>query len=56
MRRAHENAVKAGLNDSHVDAMIECVRNTLSELDVSNDLIDEAIQAIENHRDDVLLR
>ena len=56
MRLAHENVVKAGLNDTHVNAMIKCVRKTLRELEVDDELIDEAVQAIEKHRDDVLLR
>ena len=56
LRLAHENVVKAGLNDTHVNAMINCVRKTLQELEVDDELIDEAVQAIEKHRDDVLLR
>ena len=56
MRRAHESAALQGLDDSHVDAMIECVNLTLKELDVNNNYIAEAVQAIEKHRDDVLNR
>jgi hemoglobin len=56
LRLAHENVVKAGLNDTHVNAMINCVRKTLQELKLDDELIDEAVQAIEKHRDDVLLR
>lgn len=56
MRHAHENVVKEGLTDTHVNAMIKCVRKTLQELEVEDELIDEAVQAIEKHRDDVLQR
>ena len=56
LRLAHENVVKAGLNDTHVNAMINCVRKTLQELKLDDELIEEAVQAIEKHRDDVLLR
>ena len=56
MRRAHRNAVASGLGDGHVDAMMECVRKALNELDIDSDAIDEVIQTIEKHRDDVLNR
>ncbi len=56
MRRAHEGAVAQGLNDEHVDAMIDCVCMTLKELEVDNNLIGEVAQAINKHRDDVLNR
>jgi hemoglobin len=56
MRRVHENVVANGLNDEHVDAMIECIRETLAELKVDNNLVGEVVQMIEKHRDDVLNR
>ena len=56
MRRAHKNAVKNGLNDDHVDAMMECVRDALDELDIENNTINEVTKTIEMHRDDVLNR
>ncbi len=56
MRKAHENVVKKGLNDGHVDAMMECVSATLHELNIENELITKVIAAIEEHRDDVLGR
>src|SRR3954463_7891808 len=34
MRRGHEHLVKRGMNDSHVDAVIELLGETLSELGV----------------------
>ena len=56
MRNAHKNAVDSGLSDKHVDAMIECVSQTLRELDIDNNYIGEVAQTIEKHRDDVLNR
>ena len=54
MRSAHKHAVESGLNDEHVDAMIECVCQTLREIDVNENLIGSVVQAIEKHRKDVL--
>ena len=56
MRASHKDAVDHGLNDEHVDAMIECVCTTLKELKVDNNQIGAVVQAIEKHRDDVLNR
>ncbi len=56
MRKVHKNAVKDGLNDVHVDAMMECVSATLKELAIDSDLINKVINVIEEHRDDVLGR
>lgn len=56
MRRAHVDVVAAGLKDEHVDAMIECVSDTLKELKIDNNCIGEVVQVIEKHRDDVLNR
>lgn len=56
MRRAHKGAVDRGLNDDHFDAMIDCVRDALDELEISNKTINEVTSTIETHRDDVLNR
>ena len=56
MAKAHKSVVKNGLNDAHVDAMMECVSATLHELNIENDLIIKVMAAIEEHRDDVLCR
>lgn len=56
MRRAHKHAVENGLSDEHVDAMVECVKKSLSDLDIGKDLTTRVIGVIENHRDDVLCR
>ncbi|MFK7815802.1 MAG: group 1 truncated hemoglobin [Gammaproteobacteria bacterium] len=54
MRKAHVDVVKKGLNDSHVDAMMECVHATLKELDKDDTLINKVMAQIEEHRNDVL--
>ncbi|MGH1537956.1 MAG: group I truncated hemoglobin [Gammaproteobacteria bacterium] len=56
MRKAHKKVVDKGLNDSHVDAMMECVNATLKELEIETELINKVMAAIEEHRDDVLGR
>ncbi len=54
MRKAHVDVVKKGLNDSHVDAMMECVHATLKELGKDDQLINKVMAKIEEHRNDVL--
>jgi len=56
LRAAHKQAVDSGLNDEHVDAMIECVCSTLQEMGINNNIIGEVAQKINEHRDDVLNR
>ncbi len=56
MRRAHKGAVEEGLNDEHVDAMMECVKQSLSDLNIGKNQTTKVIDAIEKHRDDVLCR
>ena len=56
MRRAHKHAVVNGLSDEHVDAMMECVKKSLTDLDIGKDLTTRVIGVIEKHRDDVLCR
>ena len=56
MREGHAHLLKRGLNDSHVDIVIEHLGATLKELGVAADDI-EKIAAIANSvRDDVLGR
>ena len=54
MREAHKNL--AGLNDSHVDAVIENLGSTLKELGVGDAEIAETAGIAESVRDDVLNR
>lgn len=56
MRRAHEHLVKIGLDDSHFDAIIMHLRDTLRELKVPENFIASAIAIAESTRDDVLNR
>ncbi len=56
LRAAHKQAVAEGLNDTHIDAMIDCVCATLKEMGVDNNIIGEVAQVINQHRDEVLNR
>ena len=53
---AHHQAVSNGLNDEHIDAMIECVCCTLQEMGINSNLIGEVAQKINQYRDQVLGR
>jgi hemoglobin len=56
MREGHKHLVKMGLNDSHVDAVIENLGGTLKELGVKDDLINQVAAIANSVRDDVLDR
>lgn len=56
MRRAHAHLVPRGLNDIHVDAVIENLASTLKELGVRDDLIAQVGAIAETTRSDVLNR
>ncbi len=56
MRRGHAHLVARGLNDTHVDAVIENLGATLRELGVSEPLIAQVAAIAESTRDDVLGR
>jgi hemoglobin len=56
MRNGHQHLVKKGLNDSHVDAVIENLAATLKELGVSDAEIAEVGALANSVRDDVLNR
>ena len=56
MYEGHKHLIKMGLNDSHVDAVIENLGTTLTELGVANDLIQEVANIANSVRDDVLGR
>jgi hemoglobin len=56
MRDGHAHLVKRGLNDGHVDAVIENLGSTLRELGVGEELIREVAAIAESTRDDVLGR
>ncbi|MDI1231504.1 MAG: group 1 truncated hemoglobin [Methylobacter sp.] len=56
MRLGHAHLVERGLNDSHVDAVIEDLGATLRELNVGEDLIAQVAAIAESTRNDVLCR
>ncbi len=56
MRRAHAHLVARGLNDSHFNAVAENLSNTLKEMGVAQNLIDQVMAIAESTRNDVLGR
>lgn len=56
MRTAHAPLLEKGLNDTHVDIVIEHLGGTLAELGVPNDLIGEVAAIANSVRDDILGR
>ncbi|MCC6735990.1 MAG: group 1 truncated hemoglobin [Bauldia sp.] len=56
MRTSHARLVKSGLNDSHVDAVIELLAATLKELGVADSDIAEVGALANSVRNDVLSR
>ena len=56
LRAGHAHLVARGLDDSHFDAVIELLGQTLAELRVPQHLIAQAAAVAESVRDDVLGR
>jgi hemoglobin len=56
MRRGHAHLVARGLNDSHFDAVIELLGQSLGELGVAPALIAQVATIAESTRNDVLNR
>ena len=56
MRKGHLHLVQRGLNDSHVDAVIELLGQTLAELGVTSEQIQQVADIANSVRDDVLNR
>ena len=56
LSEGHAHLVARGLNDSHVDAIIEILGATLKEFDVPEEKIGEAAAVAESVRDAVLGR
>ncbi|MBL1277170.1 MAG: group 1 truncated hemoglobin [Ectothiorhodospiraceae bacterium] len=54
MRKGHAHLVERGLDDSHFDAVVENLGNTLKELGVADDLVGEVAAIAETTRNDVL--
>jgi len=56
MREGHAHLVERGLDDGHVDAVVENLSATLDDLGVEPPLIDEVVAICESVRDEVLGR
>src|SRR4051794_39505119 len=56
MRAGHARLVAMGLNDSHFDAVVELLGQTLAELNVPPALIEKVAAVAESTRADVLNR
>jgi hemoglobin len=56
MYEGHKHLLKMGLDDSHVDAVIENLGATLQELGVKDELITQVANIANSVRDDVLGR
>ena len=56
MRRGHLHLIARGMNDEHVDIVIELLGKTLAELGVKPELIGRVAGVAESVRDDVLDR
>jgi hemoglobin len=56
MRNAHKRLVEKGLNDAHVDAVIENLGSTLRQLGVAEKEVKEVAALANSVRDDVLGR
>ncbi|HSI35561.1 MAG TPA: group 1 truncated hemoglobin [Tepidisphaeraceae bacterium] len=56
MRRGHLHLIARGMDDSHVDAVIELLGETLAELGVPAELIGKVAAVADSVRDDVLDR
>ncbi len=56
MREGHKHLIERGLNDAHVDIVIEHLGSTLKELGVADADISEVAAIANSARDDVLNR
>lgn len=54
LRRAHAPLVAAGLNGAHFDAVAKHLEDTLQDLSVPSDVIEEVMQIVASTRADVL--
>jgi hemoglobin len=56
MREGHAHLLERGLDDSHVDVVVAHLGDTLAELGVPAELVEQVKAAAESARDDVLSR
>lgn len=56
LRNAHKQLVEQGLTDSHFDHVLGHLRETLADLNIPPQEVQEVITLVESHRNDVLDR
>ncbi|MBK7993452.1 MAG: group 1 truncated hemoglobin [Blastocatellia bacterium] len=56
MREGHAHLLSKGLNDKHVDVVLELLAETLTELNVPQHFVNQVITTAESTRNDVLSR
>lgn len=56
MREGHAHLLSKGLNDRHVDVVLELLAETLTELNVPQPFVNQVITTAESTRSDVLSR
>ncbi len=56
MREGHAHLLSKGLNDKHVDVVLELLAETLTELNVPQPFVNQVITTAESTRNDVLSR
>ena len=56
LRAGHAHLLEMGLNDSHVDVIIELLSATLKDLGVKDELVSQVAVIAESVREDILGR
>jgi len=56
LKESHSHLVKAGLNDTHFDAVLENLTVTLQELGIAEDLITQVRKVAEGTREEIFGR
>jgi len=54
LRTAHERLVRDGLGDEHFETIVNYLEQTLAELGIEQDLIDQTLELVASTRGDVL--
>jgi hemoglobin len=54
LRTAHERLVRDGLGDEHFEAIVNHLEQTLNELGIESDLIEQILELVASTRGDVL--
>ena len=56
MKQSHAKLISMGMNDRHFDIVVEHLRDTLRELGIQENLVEEVVQIAESTREDVMGR